>query len=45
MEYGYAKVSTREQNEERQAIVLAEFGLSQRNIYMDMKSTCCPSPP
>ena len=28
MEYGYARVSTREQNEERQLIALREFGLN-----------------
>lgn len=38
MEYGYARVSTKEQNEERQMIVLREFGLSDRNIYLDKQS-------
>ena len=28
MEYGYARVSAREQNEERQLIALREFGLN-----------------
>ena len=32
MEYGYARVSTREQNEQRQIIGLMEFGLAARNI-------------
>ena len=38
MEYGYARVSTREQNEERQRIALAEFGIVERNIYTDKQS-------
>ena len=38
MEYGYARVSTREQNEQRQIIGLMEFGLSERNIYIDKQS-------
>lgn len=28
MEYGYARVSTKEQNEQRQIIALEEFGLN-----------------
>lgn len=31
MEYGYAHVSTKEQNEERQIIALTQFGLSEKN--------------
>ena len=38
MEYGYARVSTREQNEGRQVIALADFGLLQENIYVDKQS-------
>ena len=38
MEYGYARVSTREQNEQRQIIGLMEFGLAERNIYVDKQS-------
>lgn len=30
MEYGYARVSTREQNVERQLLALREFGLTER---------------
>lgn len=36
--YGYVRVSTREQNEERQMIALAEFGVPEKNIYMDKQS-------
>lgn len=36
MEYGYVRVSTREQNEARQVIALQEFGVSK--IYMDKQS-------
>ena len=35
MEYGYARVSTREQNEERQLIALREFGLNDGQIILD----------
>lgn len=38
MEYGYARVSTREQNEQRQIIALTQFGLLQENIYVDKQS-------
>ncbi len=38
MEYGYVRVSTREQNEERQLIALKEFGIGKRAIYMDKQS-------
>lgn len=34
MEYGYARVSTKEQNEQRQIIALEEFGLNLRQIFM-----------
>ncbi len=33
--YGYARVSTREQNEDRQIIALKEMGVPQKNIYLD----------
>ena len=36
--YGYIRVSTREQNEDRQVIALGEAGVSDRNIYMDKQS-------
>lgn len=38
MEYGYARVSTREQNEERQLISLQQFGINECCIYMDKQS-------
>ena len=36
--YGYVRVSTKEQNEERQLIALHEVGVLQKNIYMDKQS-------
>ncbi len=33
--YGYARVSTREQNEERQIIALKEMGVPEKNIFID----------
>jgi len=36
--YGYIRVSTREQNEDRQLIALHEVGLQDKNIYMDKQS-------
>ena len=38
MEYGYARVSTKEQNELRQLIALQEFGLTDRAIFVDKQS-------
>ena len=38
MEYGYARVSTKEQNEERQLIALMDFGVGKRQIYVDKQS-------
>ena len=38
MEYGYARVSSKEQTERRQIIALTEFGVSSKNIYMDKQS-------
>ncbi len=38
MEYGYARVSTKEQNEQRQIIALTQFGLLRENIYVDKQS-------
>ena len=35
MEYGYARVSTKEQNEQRQIIALEEFGLNLRQIFIE----------
>ncbi len=36
--YGYVRVSTREQNEDRQFIALREVGVLDKNIYMDKQS-------
>ena len=38
MEYGYVRVSTREQNERRQLAALWEFGIEEDRIYMDKQS-------
>ena len=38
MEYGYIRVSTREQNEQRQLIAMREFGIPLNRIYMDKQS-------
>ena len=38
MEYGYARVSTREQNDERQHIALTAFGITPRAIFVDKQS-------
>lgn len=38
MEYGYVRVSTREQNEQRQMIALREFGIPERHIFLDKQS-------
>lgn len=38
MEYGYARVSTKEQNELRQLIALRKFGLTDRAIFVDKQS-------
>ncbi|MCB5713007.1 recombinase family protein [Lactonifactor longoviformis] len=36
--YGYVRVSTKEQNEERQMIAMREFGVPDSAIYMDKQS-------
>lgn len=36
--YGYVRVSTKDQNEDRQLIALHELGLSDKNIYVDKQS-------
>lgn len=38
MEYGYARVSTKEQNERRQFAALQEFGIEKGRIYVDKQS-------
>lgn len=36
--FGYIRVSSREQNEDRQLIALHEFGILDKNIYLDKQS-------
>ena len=36
--YGYARVSSKEQNEDRQMIALQELGVPEGNIYIDKQS-------
>ena len=36
--YGYMRVSSRDQNEERQRIALLEFGVPKESIYLDKQS-------
>ena len=36
--YGYIRVSSRDQNEDRQLIALKEIGVADRNIYLDKQS-------
>lgn len=38
MDYGYARVSTKEQNEQRQIVALEVFGLKREQIYIDKQS-------
>lgn len=38
MNYGYARVSTKDQNEQRQIVALKKFGISEKNIYLDKQS-------
>jgi len=38
MEYGYARVSTCDQNEERQVLALKQRGISEANIFVDKAS-------
>ena len=38
MDYGYVRVSTKEQNELRQVLALREAGISDRNIFLDKQS-------
>ena len=38
MDYGYARVSTREQNELRQLVALEQFGLPESQIFVDKQS-------
>ena len=36
--YGYIRVSTKEQNEDRQLIALREMSIPEQNIFMDKQS-------
>lgn len=36
--YGYVRVSSTDQNEERQMVALVEAGVSEKNIFMDKQS-------
>lgn len=36
--YGYVRVSSKDQCEERQLIAMQEFGISQKNIFLDKLS-------
>ena len=36
--YGYIRVSTREQNEDRQLVALREMAVPEQNIFMDKQS-------
>ncbi len=36
--YGYIRVSSKEQNEDRQLIAMKEAGVSRRSVYMDKQS-------
>ena len=36
--YGYIRVSTKEQNEDRQRLAMHEFGIADRELYMDKQS-------
>ncbi len=38
MVFGYIRVSTKEQNEDRQLIALNEYDVPEKNIYMDKQS-------
>lgn len=36
--YGYARVSGRDQNEQRQILALSAFGIKKKNIFCDKQS-------
>ena len=36
--YGYIRVSTRDQNEDRQLIALRELNIPEKNIFLDKQS-------
>ncbi len=37
-EYGYVRVSTKEQNEDRQLVALYEYNIDEKNIFIDKQS-------
>ena len=37
-QYGYVRVSTREQNEDRQLVAMRDFGISENGIFLDKLS-------
>ncbi|MDR1135218.1 MAG: recombinase family protein [Clostridiales Family XIII bacterium] len=36
--YGYARVSTKDQREDRQLLALTQYGVSEKNIFLDKQS-------
>lgn len=38
MTYGYARVSSRDQNEDRQLLALSQFGVPEKQIFVDKQS-------
>ena len=38
MTYGYVRVSSRDQNEERQVVAMEEFGVEKKRIFLDKQS-------
>lgn len=38
MEYGYARVSSKDQNEDRQMVALVKAGIQKQNIFIDKQS-------
>ena len=36
--YGYIRVSSRDQNEDRQLVALREVGVEEKNIFLDKQS-------
>ena len=37
-QYGYIRVSSKEQNEQRQRIAMEQYGIPQKQIYFDRQS-------
>lgn len=36
--YGYGRISAKDQNEARQVQALLDFGIDERNVFIDKKS-------